>query len=220
MSNARGFTLIELLVVIAIIAILAAILFPVFARAREEARKSACLSNVKQIGLACHMYAQDFDEYFPVDSYACNFEDSAGNSRLRFINQVMPYMKNFNILYCPSARGVGISHITDTPDNRVKGNFSYYYFSFDQLPSTANPKPPTAANEWKTWLSVQFLQDAWGNSPRVMTEMWDSDYWLACDWYCQPANRRIHGGSWASINVLYVDGHAKYFVRQAMLGFK
>ena len=60
----RGFTLIELLVVIAIIAILAAILFPVFARAREAARKTSCLSNMKQIGLAAMMYVQDYDETF------------------------------------------------------------------------------------------------------------------------------------------------------------
>src|SRR5580658_11327421 len=60
-----GFTLIELLVVIAIISILAAILFPVFARAREAARKTACLSNMRQIGLATRMYMEDFDEHFP-----------------------------------------------------------------------------------------------------------------------------------------------------------
>ena len=65
MSRNRGFTLIELLVVIAIIAILAAILFPVFARAREAARKATCLSNLKQIALACLMYAQDYDEVLP-----------------------------------------------------------------------------------------------------------------------------------------------------------
>jgi len=66
MRKNRGFTLIELLVVIAIIAILAAILFPVFARAREAARKATCLSNLKQIALACLMYAQDYDEVLPV----------------------------------------------------------------------------------------------------------------------------------------------------------
>src|ERR1051326_6937621 len=65
----RAFTLIELLVVIAIIAILAAILFPVFAQARESARTSSCLSNEKQIGLSIHMYAQDYDEAFPMGTY-------------------------------------------------------------------------------------------------------------------------------------------------------
>ncbi len=64
----RGFTLIELLVVIAIIAILAAILFPVFARARENARRTSCVSNVKQIGLAWMMYVQDYDETYPPDN--------------------------------------------------------------------------------------------------------------------------------------------------------
>src|SRR5258708_12714556 len=65
----RGFTLIELLVVIAIIAILAAILFPVFAQARESARKISCLSNCKQMGLAAMMYVQDYDEMYPCNSW-------------------------------------------------------------------------------------------------------------------------------------------------------
>jgi prepilin-type N-terminal cleavage/methylation domain-containing protein/prepilin-type processing-associated H-X9-DG protein len=68
-KHAHGFTLIELLVVIAIIAILAAILFPVFAQAREQARTTSCLSNMKQIGLSVKMYAQDYDEEFPMGGY-------------------------------------------------------------------------------------------------------------------------------------------------------
>ncbi len=75
----RGFTLIELLVVIAIIAILAAILFPVFARAREAARKSSCLSNLKQIGLGAMMYVQDYDEMYPDSRLAYNPLDGGAN---------------------------------------------------------------------------------------------------------------------------------------------
>jgi len=78
MKHRKGFTLIELLVVIAIIAILAAILFPVFARAREQARKTACLSNLKQIGLALQMYAQDYDETYPDSQITTNGLDGPG----------------------------------------------------------------------------------------------------------------------------------------------
>ena len=76
--NIKGFTLIELLVVIAIIAILAAILFPVFARAREAARKTSCLSNMKQIGLASLMYSQDYDESFPDSRVSTLLLDGSG----------------------------------------------------------------------------------------------------------------------------------------------
>ena len=69
LRTTRGFTLIELLVVIAIISVLAAILFPVFARARENARRTSCLSNLKQIGLAFLQYTQDYDEAYPLTSY-------------------------------------------------------------------------------------------------------------------------------------------------------
>lgn len=96
--NRRGFTLIELLVVIAIIAILAAILFPVFARAREQARKSACISNLKQIGTAILMYAQDYDEQIvPVATGVCPGPNAFGWGDL-----VQPYVKNYKVLECPS----------------------------------------------------------------------------------------------------------------------
>lgn len=71
----KGFTLIELLVVIAIVAILAAIIFPVFSRARENARKTTCMSNLRQLGLALHMYAQDWDEGFPIDKWTGNSDE-------------------------------------------------------------------------------------------------------------------------------------------------
>src|SRR5512144_498244 len=84
MLKRRGFTLIELLVVIAIIAILAAILFPVFAQAREKARQISCLSNIKQIGLGVLMYAQDYDETYPF----------AWGQTGAWYESVDPYIKN------------------------------------------------------------------------------------------------------------------------------
>ena len=95
--KARGFTLIELLVVIAIIAILAAILFPVFARARENARKSNCQSNLKQIGTGVMMYAQDFDEYMPFSWQISNDQ----NGRI-WPDAILPYIKNTGVFNCPS----------------------------------------------------------------------------------------------------------------------
>ncbi|MBC7289383.1 MAG: DUF1559 domain-containing protein [Armatimonadetes bacterium] len=93
----KGFTLIELLVVIAIIAILAAILFPVFARAREKARQASCTSNLKQLVLGLLMYIQDYDETFPI--LIC----LGGPQGLDTVFQtVQPYMKNQQIGRCPS----------------------------------------------------------------------------------------------------------------------
>src|SRR2546423_7691088 len=103
----RGaFTLIELLVVIAIIAILAAILFPVFAQARESARKTACLSNTKQLGLACLMYSQDYDERLVPTWNASQpgvLRDDGSVYRpwTPWTKNVQPYVKNLDLLICP-----------------------------------------------------------------------------------------------------------------------
>ncbi len=96
----RGFTLIELLVVIAIIAILAAILFPVFAKAREKARQTSCLSNLKQLSLALQMYAQDYDETL------CRYYRYMYMNGTRYLwwwgDVLQPYISNYQILECPS----------------------------------------------------------------------------------------------------------------------
>lgn len=98
-----AFTLIELLVVIALIAILAAILFPVFAQAREKARQTACLSNTKQIGLAVHLYAQDWDEtvipFWYVDGA---WAGQAWTQRTTMYVLAQPYLKNHGVFRCPS----------------------------------------------------------------------------------------------------------------------
>lgn len=120
----KGFTLIELLVVIAIIAILAAILFPVFAQAREKARQTQCLSNFKQLGTAFQMYASDWDDYLPSSyaamyphfnsimparqhgttnaySFVAQMAGYAGHY-LMTVNQLYPYVKNYGLFFCPS----------------------------------------------------------------------------------------------------------------------
>jgi prepilin-type N-terminal cleavage/methylation domain-containing protein/prepilin-type processing-associated H-X9-DG protein len=104
-----GFTLIELLVVIAIIAILAAILFPVFARARENARRTSCISNLKQMGLAAMQYTQDYDEGLPVALYSVpggySYPDGSEwyTDTLYWPQMLYPYHKSTQVFFCPSS---------------------------------------------------------------------------------------------------------------------
>lgn len=96
----RGFTLIELLVVISIISLLAAILFPVFSRARENARRTSCLSNVKQMGTAVMMYVQDYDGRYPVEYISWS---GASLSQLaHWPDLLYPYIKSWQVFLCPS----------------------------------------------------------------------------------------------------------------------
>lgn len=112
-----GFTLIELLVVIAIIAILAAILFPVFARARENARRSSCSSNGKQIGIAMSQYLQDNDERYPV-------ADHEAIPVYAWSEPLQPYIKSEQVFQCPSMPKAG-PHPVPRTDYIVNGFFSH-----------------------------------------------------------------------------------------------
>jgi len=133
----RGFTLIELLVVIAIIAILAAILFPVFARSREKARQACCLSNVKQLALGTLMYVQDYDETYPywdrwLDATVMPLAPPAA---------VFPYVKNVHIFLCPSGQGV--------PTNNPQPGWSTYGRA--SVPY-AFPGPVSYGYAWNGWI--------------------------------------------------------------------
>lgn len=130
-----AFTLIELLVVIAIIAILAAILFPVFAQAREKARQASCLSNTKQLGLGLLSYAQDYDEAYPCYALAITTVKAEGGSTgsLRWNAMIQPYCKSLAIFTCPSATGVA-AVIPDSPTGTANTEFGSYGIS----PAVAN----------------------------------------------------------------------------------
>ena len=119
----KGFTLIELLVVIAIIAILAAMLFPVFARAREKARQASCQSNMKQLSLAALMYSNDYDEMYVsgyVDLDGAGF--SAGDYSWRVM--LMPYIRNVQLFQCPSFRPTGTRFGGVAPDYGTVGGYA------------------------------------------------------------------------------------------------
>lgn len=150
----KAFTLIELLVVIAIIAILAAILFPVFARARENARRASCMSNLKQIGLGVMQYVQDYDQKFPIVAIANG--NATPERPYGWADALQPYLKSTQIYQCPSE-----PNATNTSVNPVSG---------------LSPNPG-AINYTDYWLnySVSSLADAQFNAPALTVMLGDGD---------------------------------------------
>ena len=155
-----GFTLIELLVVIAIIAILAAILFPVFARARENARRASCQSNLKQIGLGMIQYVQDYDEKIaPSEVY--NYTDTTavgvGTDTYKWMDAIFPYVKSEQIFNCPSQTLPRTVGVTFKPYQFRKSGFWYGSYGINAINyngTLTTAKPPVSF--FRTGLGIVF----------------------------------------------------------------
>jgi prepilin-type N-terminal cleavage/methylation domain-containing protein/prepilin-type processing-associated H-X9-DG protein len=199
----RGFTLIELLVVIAIIAILAAILFPVFARARENARKNSCLSNLKQLGNGMMMYVQDYDECFP--GYFPAWPTPGPGSS--WWEGIYPYVKNDKVYVCPSYP-------------RQQTSWTYNAHVFPLMPSYgANPNVANtglAMAKMSVPADIMLLGDcchtmggdwrfAWPKAPSVRPGS-GNPCGIRTDYALQDQATLHMGGS----NIAFCDGHAKW----------
>lgn len=203
-----GFTLIELLVVIAIIAILAAILFPVFARARENARRSSCQSNLKQIVLGVTQYTQDYDEKFPLYSGA---RTTTVTTPYGWADSLQPYLKSTQVYQCPSDTN---PPPTVEPVEQQDGYTDYIYnVSLSRPPASLTPTGiSTAALQFPT-LTLIFLDAKiykggsnhfeYGNA-RFASRGAGSTAALARD----PTLDQRHLGG---MNIAFCDGHVKWY---------
>ncbi len=148
----RGFTLIELLVVIAIIAILAAILFPVFAKARAKARQTSCLSNVRQIGTAHLSYCQDYDGGFvPVYNDGNNGTINIPIPRIMWADQIMPYVKNRQLFQCPSSNASDWGATTNPGNGGPVGNMQWTRYNMNMVGGWGIPEGPYGPAQNGDW---------------------------------------------------------------------
>ncbi len=202
----HAFTLIELLVVIAIIAILAAILFPVFAQAKAAAKKTACLSNTKQIGLAAMMYINDYDDTFWWQPWPGgqnpDFYLPIPQPNVGWYDLIQPYVKNQGVFSCPSDN-----------DPYYAGNYPLNYkvnygqnellFTYKPVSSSTISEPASIATLadstliWATFIGME-VQDSDGLYRR---------YWLLSDQKSWIYGTPIHTGG---INAAFADGHSKW----------
>ncbi len=191
----KGFTLIELLVVIAIIAILAAILFPVFARAREKARQASCLSNTKQMGLAVMQYAQDYDE-----TYVCGFLRNVPTSNRFWYQLLQPYIMNYQVFRCPSAGCV-----------KCPTNGSFYCGAYGPVDYACNHRLLAVWGAYIRVASVKYAAETvviaesdWTRCPSD----YGSNAWRICE--SNHASFFVPQRHNDGANLVFADGHAKW----------
>ncbi len=214
-----GFTLIELLVVIAIIAILAAILFPVFAQAREKARATACLSNSKQIGLSLQMYTQDYDEAFPCEAIDIPPKTQETNQiwhgMIDAWMELVPYIKTTELWFCPDRTETGCGGPagsgTMNPGNRCVGygyNWGPYAYGGGGL---IGPQTLTASSgSYSAGIALASIV-APANT-MAFTDSYDTfRYTNGANWILSRYNGGTTGGlrHFGRLNSVFTDGHAK-----------
>jgi prepilin-type N-terminal cleavage/methylation domain-containing protein/prepilin-type processing-associated H-X9-DG protein len=223
-QNKCGFTLIELLVVIAIIAILAAILFPVFGRARENARRSNCQSNLKQIGLGLIQYAQDYDEAQPLTAFG-GAGPTNWPSKYKWMDAIYPYIKSQQVFTCPSntaANATNYVYAPSRPGATLYDNGSYVYNNaYYSYPNTSPARVNLAAIVAPTttaWILEQFstnnIELAWGNAaanPQI-TKLNGVNRILAA---ADVGERHLD-----TTTVLFCDGHVKSMKLSALTATK
>ena len=194
-NKPKAFTLIELLVVIAIIAILAAILFPVFARARENARRASCSSNQKNLALAVMQYAQDYDERVP------SHWISSGGLTNQWVYVVQPYVKNFQIFFCPSSN----KNSGAAPDaNNISYGYNYLGLTERVPGGTAAEKMGVSLAAFNRPSETIMMGDTGLNTTSYVIDPMNSTR--------LPSDIHLEG-----CNFAFVDGHVKWLKSRPVL---
>ncbi len=201
MKRQSAFTLIELLVVIAIIAILAAILFPVFAQAREKARQTQCLSNMRQMGIAVQMYLQDYDEQFPLDSH------TGTNAPWVWLNTLQPYVKTTLLYRCPSDPSVNWERPLPGYRNVRRTSYGTNYWMLPRYDDcTGYNTLASITSPANTIYIAEMRENTTGDHFHPAMWVWPNN----CGFY-QPEQELAMTWHSGGTNYTFVDGHAKWY---------